>query len=298
MPAITPALVEPLIEPDWDKRGALIGTLADERRSGSLPRPLTASFGIQPPPRCRSRSPTTFRAAESGLGSSNSSRGAARNGIERFVAQVLPENVLMLRVFMDAGFDVARRLDQGVLELEFSLIPTEAFRARVDERDHTAVVASLRSFFEPEGVAVLGASPRPGSIGGQLVRNIVAGGFAGTVFPVNREGRQVAGIDGYESLEQIPGPIDLVVVCLPSGLVLEGCEAALRHGTKALCVISAGFAEVGSEGAVLQDRLLALVRSHGARLIWTELSLGVASASASLNATFAPQAFPPGSIGF
>ncbi len=298
MPAITPALVEPLIEPDWDKRGALIGTLADERRERVV---AAAAYG-------QLRDPTaaevSFAVADDlqgrGIGTrllEQLAQAAARNGIERFVAQVLPENVLMLRVFMDAGFDVARRLDQGVLELEFSLIPTEAFQARVDERDHTAVVASLRSFFEPEGVAVLGASPRPGSIGGQLVRNIVAGGFAGTVFPVNREGRQVAGIDGYESLEQIPGPIDLVVVCLPSGLVLEGCEAALRHGTKALCVISAGFAEVGSEGAVLQDRLLALVRSHGARLIGPNC-LGVASASASLNATFAPQAFPPGSIGF
>ncbi len=62
----------------------------------------------------------------------------------------------MLRVFTDAGFDVARRLDQGTVELEFPLTPTEAYRAHVDERDHTAVVASLRSFFEPESVVVHG----------------------------------------------------------------------------------------------------------------------------------------------
>ena len=222
---------------------------------------------------------------------------APRYGIERFVARVLPGNRPMLSVFTDAGFDVARRLDQGTVELEFPLSPTEAYRAHVDERDHTAVVASLRSFFDPESVAVLGASTRAGSIGGDLFRNIVKGGFRGRVYPINREGKPVAGIDGYESIDQVPDPIDLAVVCLPGGLVLDGCEAALRHGTRALCVISAGFAEIGREGVARQEQLLALVRSHGARLIGPNC-LGIASSKTSLNATFAPHAFPPGSIGF
>ena len=70
---------------------------------------------------------------------------AGSHGVERFVAVVLPENARMLRVFMDAGFDVARTLEQGIFELEFPITPTEAYRAHVDERDHTAVVASPRS---------------------------------------------------------------------------------------------------------------------------------------------------------
>ena len=125
----------------------------------------------------------------------------------------------------------------------------------------------------------------------------MTGGFHGRAYPVNRDGKPVAGMEGYASIEQIPDPIDLAVVCLPGGLVLDGCEAALRHGTRALCVISAGFAEIGSEGIARQEQLLALVRGHGARLIGPNC-LGIASSKTSLNATFAPHAFPPGSIGF
>ena len=298
LPAVTPALVEPLLEPDWEDRGSLVGTLD----SGAAERAVAVAAYA------RLRDPASaevsFAVADDWQGRGIGMRlleqlahVAPRYGIERFVARVLPENRPMLRVFMDAGFDVARRLEQGIVELEFPLAPTEAYRAHVDERDHRAVVASLRSFFEPASVAVLGASPRAGSIGGDLFRNIVAGGFEGRAYPVNRQGTPVAGVDGYDSIERIPEPIDLAVVCLPGGLVLEACEAALGHGTRALCVISAGFAEVGREGAERQDRLLALIRGHGARLIGPNC-LGIASSAVSLNATFAPGAFPPGSIGF
>ncbi len=298
MPAITPALVQPLLEPDWDERGALIGTLAD----GETERVVAAAAYD------RLRDPAvaevSFAVADDlqgrGIGTrllEQLARNAARQGIERFVAAVLPENTAMLRVFTEAGFDVARTYELGSLELEFPIAATEIYRARVDERDHTAVVASLRPFFEPTSVAVLGASPRPGSIGGVLFRNVVTGGFRGKAYPVNRDGATVAGIEGYGSIDQVPGEVDLAVVCLPAGRVLDGCEAALRKGTRALCVISAGFAEVGGEGVELQNRLLALVRGHGARLVGPNC-LGVASSAASLNATFAPHAFPPGSIGF
>ena len=298
MPALTPALVEPFTKPDWEERGALMGAVD----AGETERVVAVATYA------RLRDPAvaevSFAVADDfqgrGIGTrllEQLARVAPRYGIERFVAQVLPENNPMLGVFEDAGFEVARKLEEGCFELEFPLAPTEVYRAHVDRRDHTAVVASLRPFFEPESVAVLGASPRPGSIGGDLFRNILEGGFRGRAYPVNRDGNPVAGIEGYASIEDVPEPVDLAVVCLPGRLVIAGCEAALRHGTRALCVISAGFAEIGSEGAKRQEELLALVRGHGARLIGPNC-LGIASAAASLNATFAPHAFPPGSIGF
>src|SRR2546429_2959456 len=81
-------------------------------------------------------------------------------GVERFVAQVLPENRAMLGVFADAGFDVARELGGGEVEVRFPIAATDSYRARVDERDHIAVAASLRPFFAPASVAVVGASRR------------------------------------------------------------------------------------------------------------------------------------------
>jgi acyl-CoA synthetase (NDP forming) len=159
------------------------------------------------------------------------------------------------------------------------------------------VTASLRPFFEARSVAVIGASRRRGTIGGELFRNVIEADFAGAAYPVNRDGASVAGVRGYRTIAEIPDPVDLAVICVPAAGVVEAAEDALRHGVRALVVISAGFAETGSEGIDRQERLLALVRAHGARLIGPNC-LGISVAGTSLNATFASRSTPPGNIGF
>ncbi len=222
---------------------------------------------------------------------------AASVGVERFVAEVLPQNRAMLRVFADAGFEITRELGGGEVEVRFPIAPTTAFRARVDERDHVAVAASLRPFFRPAAVAVIGASRRRGSIGGELFRNILAADFAGAAYPVNRGAEPVSGVRAFTSVAEIGVPVDLAVICLPAAQVEAAARAVLATGVRALCVISSGFAEVGDDGAALQERLLALVRAHGARLIGPNC-LGIAVPGIGLNATFAPRALPPGRIAF
>ena len=181
--------------------------------------------------------------------------------------------------------------------MRFPVAATGALASRVEERDHTAVVASLRPFFAPGAVAVIGASRRRGSIGGELFRNILEADFDGAAFPVNLKGEPVAGVRAYTSIGEIEDAVDLAVICLPAEHVLDAASDALRHGVRALCVISAGFAETGEEGRERQDRLLALVRAHGARLVGPNC-LGVAVPGRGLNATFAPRALPIGRIGF
>jgi len=195
------------------------------------------------------------------------------------------------------GFEVKRRLDSGVVEVEFGLNPTPAVRERTEQRDHTAVAASLELFFKPRSVAVIGASSRRGTIGGELFRNVIAGDFSGAAFPVNPKGDPVGGVPGYRSVADIPGQVDLAVICVPGEQVLAATESALRAGIRAVCVISAGFAETGTEGAARQEQLLALVRAYGARLIGPNC-LGVASSATRLNATFARAAFPAGRAAF
>jgi acetate---CoA ligase (ADP-forming) len=222
---------------------------------------------------------------------------AAAEGISTFVAEVMPDNEPMLRVFADAGFAVSRRLEGGTTEVRLEIAPTEQYRAAVDERDHVAVVASLVPFFRPKTVAVVGASTRRGSIGGELFRNILDSNFDGIAYPVNPKAVSVAGVRAYPSVADIPDSVDLVFFCVPGESVLDEAEAAMRKGTKALCVISAGFAETGTDGIRRQEQLLARVRAHGARLIGPNC-LGVFSAGPGLNATFAPHTFPAGNIGF
>ena len=122
---------------------------------------------------------------------------ARRVGIERFVAQVLPENGAMLRVFGDTGFEVQRRYVDGVVEVEFKLTASADVLERTDRRDHSAVAASLELFFRPRSVAVIGASARRGTIGGELFRNVIAGDFDGTAYPVNPQARRSEGCQAY-----------------------------------------------------------------------------------------------------
>ena len=222
---------------------------------------------------------------------------AADAGVEEFVAQVLPQNNAMLNVFADAGFAVRRSLEGGVVEVRLAIAATDEFRARADERDHIAVAASLEPFFKPERIAVVGASARRGTIGGELFRNIIGADFKGAAYPVNVKREPVGGVPAYSSIEEIPVDIDLAIICVPGQHVLDAAESALRKGVKALCVISAGFAEVGAEGAARQEQLLSLVRAHGARLIGPNC-LGIAVARPSLNATFAGREFPAGRAAF
>ena len=144
---------------------------------------------------------------------------------------------------------------------------------------------------------MIGASSRPEAIGGIVFRNILSGDFKGAAYPVNRSGEPVAGVRAYPSIEELPEQVDLAVICLPGAHVLDAADSALKTGVRALCVISAGFAEVGAEGRERQEELLALVRSHGGRLVGPNC-LGIAVSGPSLNATFGPRALPPGPIAF
>jgi len=222
---------------------------------------------------------------------------AAAVGIERFVAEVIGDNNAMLRVFEDAGFGVSRALDHGTFEVTFPIEPTASYVKHVDERDHLGVVASLQPFFSPGSVAVIGASTRREAIGGIVFRNILSGDFKGAAYPVNIKGAPVAGVRAYTSIDELPEIVDLAVICLPAARVIEAAQSALRAGIRAICVISAGFAEVGEEGRARQDELLALARAHGGRLVGPNC-LGIAVAGPSLNATFGPRPLPPGPIAF
>jgi acetyl coenzyme A synthetase (ADP forming)-like protein len=293
-PALGPKLVEPVLDPDWRERGALLASLDGE---------IVAVANW-----VRLRDPhvaeVAFAVADGYQGRGVATRlleqlaaRAAAAGIEEFVAEVLHENTAMLGVFRDAGFTVTRAGGGGELEIRFPIAPTSGYREQVAARDHVAVRASLEPFFRPRSVAVVGASKRRGSIGGELFRNILSGDFDGSVYPVNRRADSVAGVHGYGAVGEIAEDVDLAVICVPGEQVLAAAQDALAAGVRALVVISAGFAETGSEGAERQERLLALVREHGARLLGPNC-LGIASSAVHLNATFAPRSFPAGKVGF
>ncbi len=158
-PSLGTQLVEPLLQPDWSERGALLGALSTDAGEEIV---AVASY-------VRLRDPTIAEAAfavadahqRRGIGTRLLERLADRAsevGIERFVAEVMADNRDMVGVFEAVGFELTRELGGGELEVQFPIASTERYRERVEERDHAAVTASLRPFFEPRCVAVIGAS--------------------------------------------------------------------------------------------------------------------------------------------
>ncbi len=297
--AVSDDLLLSLVDPDWVEHGALVGRISLDGGGERI-----VAVGNYVRLRDLRTAEVAFAVADEmqhrGVGTrllEQLSVRAAHHGIERFLAIVRPENRPMLDVLEHVGFSVVRELDGGVIEATFPIAATAAYEASVDERDHVGVVASLRPFFEPASVAVIGASARPGSIGGSVFRNIIHAEFTGAAYPINRDGTPVAGVRAYSSLRELPETVDLAVIAVGAEHVLDAARQALETGTRALCVISAGFAEVGPEGIARQQELLALVRGHGARLVGPNC-LGLTSGRVRLNATFAPRAFPSGSIGF
>jgi acetate---CoA ligase (ADP-forming) len=224
---------------------------------------------------------------------------AASQGISTFVAEVLPSNYRMIRVFRESGFAVDVRRTSDAIHVEFPTSMTAEATARFHDRDRAASVAAVSSVLAPQSVVVVGASRRSGTVGGELLGNILEAGFTGSLYAVNEHGGSVQGIEAYRSVSDLPGPVELAVVVVPAARVVPVARECVAAGARALVVISAGFAEVGGGGTERQRELLALCRASGVRLVGPNC-LGVLNtrSDVQLNATFMPQHALPGAIAF
>lgn len=222
---------------------------------------------------------------------------AVQHGFTRFWAVTQADNRAMRDVFQESGFEVQEKLAGGGVEVDLSLLPTANTLARLELRERVATVASLRPFFRPASVAVIGASRDPSSIGHRILEALKSTHFHGPVYPVNPRATVVAGSRAYPSARELPEPVDLAVVAAPSDAVLGIVDDCAARGIRALLVISAGFAEVGPAGKQLQQQLVDKVRGHGMRLIGPNcLGLLNTDPAVRLNATFTSIFPPPGRV--
>lgn len=162
-----------------------------------------------------------------------------------------------------------------------------------------SVVAAMKHFFRPRSIAVIGASRDRETIGGGLFKNIIEGDFNGPVYPVNRNSDVVQSVAAYKSVLDCPGPVELAFIVVPAGAVIGVAQECAQKGVRALVVISSGFAEIGEEGARLQEKLVKICRESGMRMIGPNC-MGIINThpEVSLNGQFAPYRATPGRIGF
>jgi acetyl coenzyme A synthetase (ADP forming)-like protein len=224
---------------------------------------------------------------------------AARNGFRRLWAITKAENQPMLDVFRESGFECRSRIDGSYAEIDLSITPSQASVARAEFRDRVATAASLRPFFFPKSVAVVGASRNPTNIGARILRAIVDGSFKGAVYPVNPKVDALGDLKAYPSVRDLPEAPDLAVIAVPAPAVEAVIDDCGARGVRAIIVISAGFAEVGAQGRERQQKLLEKVRGYGMRMVGPNcLGLLNTDPAVRLNASFAPDFPAPGAIAF
>jgi len=282
---------EYLVRLDYENDFALVG----ETREG-----IVALGHFFRDPKRPDRAETAFAVADAlhgqGIGTSlldRLARIAREKGIQTFEAEVLARNRKMIDVFVDSGFDVQQRTEAGVVSFELSLAPTPAAAEKAAERARHAATASMKAFFEPRSVAVVGADRTRGRIGAEILHNLRATGFAGPIYAVNPHATEIQTLRAYPRVTEIPGEVDLAVIVVPAAQVEGVVDDCLVKGVKALVVISAGFSETGEAGRAREEALVEKIRAAGVRMIGPNC-MGILNTDAKvrLNATFSP-VYPP-----
>lgn len=153
----------------------------------------------------------------------------------------------------------------------------------------------LEALLSPRLVAVVGASRKPGKVGHEIVSNLLKGGYQGRIVPINPSGEDILGLRCYRSFAEFGQDVDLSVIAVPAALVPGAVEDSLSANAKAVCIVTAGFKEVGAAGAATEREIASLCATRGARLLGPNC-LGLINTHHAMNASFARQMPRPGSI--
>lgn len=157
----------------------------------------------------------------------------------------------------------------------------------------------IDKILKPKAIAVVGASARAGSVGNEVMKRLREYGFKGEVYPVNPKGGEIEGYKAYTALAEIPDEIDLAVLITPAQVVLQNVDECNAKGIKGICIISAGFKEVGGDGVELEKELLKKVKEYGMRMVGPNC-VGVINTQEGIqmDASFATALPVKGDVGF
>jgi acetyltransferase len=165
------------------------------------------------------------------------------------------------------------------------------------ESERTFAFMSLESFFNPQSIAIVGASRQKSKVGYEILANIVKAGYKGGIFPVNPNTDTIEGLKCYPDLESIPDTPDLVIIIVPAKIVPPVMQQCAKVGVKAVIIITAGFREVGEEGRALEKQVVQIAKQAGIRVIGPNC-LGLIVPANKLNASFGGDLPAAGAIAY
>ncbi|MEX0680400.1 MAG: acetate--CoA ligase family protein [Balneolales bacterium] len=151
----------------------------------------------------------------------------------------------------------------------------------------------IKCLFEPESVAIIGASHNPGKIGYTILNNLITGGYKGRIYPVNPAGGEILGCPVYRSLKEIKGDIDVASLAIPAKYCLDAVRDCAEKGVKNIQIISSGFSEIGNHKE--EYEIVRIAKSAGMRVLGPNI-FGVFSAESSMNLTFSATRIKEGNV--
>ena len=144
-------------------------------------------------------------------------------------------------------------------------------------------LSDLDAFFNPNSIAVIGASDEEGSVGYRIMKNLTSQGYEGKVFPVNLRKKEIAGLKAYKSVGKIPGDVELAIIATPAKTVPGIVKQCGEKGIHTVLIISAGFKEIGKKGKELENQIRSVIEEYRIRVVGPNC-LGVIRPSKNLNA--------------
>ncbi|MFW9845518.1 MAG: acetate--CoA ligase alpha subunit, partial [Candidatus Thorarchaeota archaeon] len=155
----------------------------------------------------------------------------------------------------------------------------------------------IEVLFDPESIAVVGASSTKGKLGNDVVRNLIESGYQGRIYPINPRGGEILGLKTYRSVSEVTGDVDVAVIVIPAKYVLPVVEECGKKGVKALVIITAGFKEIGHEGQEAEKQIISLAEEYG-MVVQGPNCLGIVNTFSPYNASFAAGTPEKGSVAF
>lgn len=223
---------------------------------------------------------------------------AARDsGIAVLEADILAENMAMIRTLESSGYQVEFGPPGSVVHAVIGIHPRAQVVARSDRREHVSIRSSMRRIFDSRTVAVVGAGTSPDNLGRAVVKNLVTHGFPGRVYAVNPNATAVMGLPTHPTVSAIGESIDLVVIAVAADLVPEVMRDCASAAAAAVVVMSVGFGELGEQGRAAEVDMVRYARGQGMRVIGPA-SMGILAQEGSrrLAATFSVALPPPGVV--
>ena len=275
-PRLSRADVQRFTRVDYDNRVALVIRLADE---------MIAIGRYDKVARDQAEVAFLVEDAHQGRGIAqllleHLAEAARERGITRFLAEVLPQNRRMVKVFADAGYHVTKDVDDGVIAVDFPILPTTTLMGVMERREHRAEGASMRRLLHPSSIVVLGPAARAQVLVGALL----SGGFDGPITAVSTDGVEVAGVRNAASINDLAADPDLVVAAIPTAELAQTVIEAAHRRAHGIVVLTG--ARLGRNDS---RRVVSLARAYGLRAVGPDaLGLINTAPEASLNATPAP----------